>query len=125
MRFLMPDEKEHIDKAHHNEDFFDIFDIDNTRFLDWAVTGLYYAALHYIDAYLATLGVKFISNHKQRHIEYSIALDRDVYSDYRTLENKSIIARYQDKKAFQVTPGDFRGFSKNELQNIKKSLGYL
>jgi len=120
----LPNEKEHIDKAHHNEDFVNIFDIDNTKFLDWIITGLYYTALHYIDAYLASLGVEFIKNHTHRHEEYVIALDRNVFRDYRTLENKSIIARYYAKNAFQVTPDDFRNFSDNELNNIKKCLGY-
>lgn len=121
----MPNEKEHLDKAHHNEDFFNHIDINNTMYLDWAVTGLYYAALHYIDAYLAAVGVLSIPNHRQRHEEYSLAIDKEVYRDYRTLENKSIIARYYEIKSFEVTANDFHGLLNNELKNIKSNLGYL
>lgn len=52
----MPNQKEHIDKARHNEKFFTSFDINTTPFLDWVVNGIFYSALHYLDSYLASKG---------------------------------------------------------------------
>ena len=50
----MPSEQEHMDKARHNEAFVQSLGIPTTTFLDWAVTGIFYAALHYVEAFLAT-----------------------------------------------------------------------
>src|SRR5437762_2448334 len=45
----MPGTQDHLDQAQHNEQFF--AKIDPSVNGDWAVTVLFYAALHYVDAY--------------------------------------------------------------------------
>lgn len=51
----MPGKAEHLARAEANARFSGIH-ASNGPFLDWAVTALFYSALHYVDAYLATLG---------------------------------------------------------------------
>ena len=45
----MPQPTEHIAQAEKNERLYD--SLLGTEFNDWAITGLFYAALHYVDAY--------------------------------------------------------------------------
>ncbi len=44
----------HLAKARSNEESLASLNLDNSRFLDWAITVMFYAALHYVDAFLAT-----------------------------------------------------------------------
>lgn len=57
----------HINKAQHNNNFLNTFIMERTKYLDWAVVGIFYTALHYVDAYLATKGFIKINNHQQRN----------------------------------------------------------
>ena len=50
----MPGENDHHEQALNNVLFFQSFDLPSTPFRDWAVTALFYSALHFVDAYLAT-----------------------------------------------------------------------
>jgi len=52
----MPTQQQHLVQAKHNEDFVNSFDLQTTPYLDWVVTGIYYAALHYVESYLALQG---------------------------------------------------------------------
>jgi hypothetical protein len=49
----MPEASAHIAKAEHNEKFAAVIRGLSTEFLDWVVTAYFYAALHYLEAYLA------------------------------------------------------------------------
>ena len=60
----MPTFEQHIGKAHHNEEFVARIKSD-PNFLDWAVTGYFYAAVHYIESYFA----KFLGRHSTDHGE--------------------------------------------------------
>ena len=44
----MATEQAHLRQAQHNEQFLTTFDPAITPYLDWAVTVIFYAALHYI-----------------------------------------------------------------------------
>ncbi len=72
----------------------DSLDVDTTKFLDWAVTSIFYAGMHYIEAYFATRGVHS-SDHRTR--DSSVLRDPDLrplYRDFNELKNHSINARY-------------------------------
>jgi len=53
-RTEMPSSLTHKQQAQHNEEFIASFDLDATPYLDWVVTAIFYAALHFVDSYLAT-----------------------------------------------------------------------
>ena len=52
----MPSIQEHVDWARHNRTFWNSFDLDATPYLDWVVTGIFYEAVHWIGAFLASKG---------------------------------------------------------------------
>jgi len=93
----MPTRDEHLDKARHNQRFYESLDINTTDFLDWVITGLFYCALHYIDAYLAINSI-----HPKRHFGSGQRIDcvdrmkeiREIRSHYRALYDDSRDARY-------------------------------
>lgn len=95
----MPAQRQHWLQAEHNEQFLSSLDLDQTPFLDWAITVCFYAALHYVDAYLALLGLH-PSTHSEREKEVRHRL-RPLYFHYRSLKRHSLDARYG---AFQVDP---------------------
>jgi len=57
-----PDPAPHLEQAEHNENFFHAV---RRKFPDWALTGLFYSALQYIDAFLAKKG-QMPHDHKTR-----------------------------------------------------------
>ena len=98
----MPAIQEHLTKAAHNEQFVKTLTSDTTRFLDWAITGVCYSALHHVDAYLATRGI-----HPKRHSarsgkpgrnDYVRWFLRPIYEGYRDLDDLSRAARYTPKQ---------------------------
>lgn len=90
---------EHKAKAKHNEFF--VATLQNP-FWDWAVTGMFYAAVHYVEAYLATHRPPVHSrNHNVRdsNVQNDPVLGK-VYDDYRELKNECHDARYQAHLTF-------------------------
>ncbi len=99
----MPTKAEHISKAELNEAFADT--VSRTSYLDWAVTVLYYAALHYVDSVLAVSG-EHPTKHKDRHpLIRTNATLRTIHGEYRTLETLSWNARYG---AMAIKPEDWK-----------------
>lgn len=104
--------EQHLQKAQHNERFFNSFDLDITSFLDWVITGIFYSALHYIRA--------IASMHKFENIASYGELDKlfnrlfvlkhnaAIYYDYRQLKDDSRDARYEMVE-----------FTKAEVQNLR------
>lgn len=117
----MPNLRDHIDKARHDEKFLSSFDLDRTLFLDWVVNGIFYSSLHYIDSYFADKGIH-PRNHEERNgfIRDDTNLGRPFFTNlYRPLKDDSRDARY-----------DIRTFTGDEvkknilplLDSIKKHL---
>lgn len=97
----MPLKQEHISKAERNEKFAET--VSKTAYLDWAVTILFYAALHYVDAILSVSGI-----HPDSHTQRDDAIGTNatllvVRSEYRVLETLSQNARY---RAMNIGPTD-------------------
>ncbi|MGH9343341.1 MAG: hypothetical protein ACRD19_06230 [Terriglobia bacterium] len=85
----------HLNWAKNNENLADTFDPADSFNVDWAITILFYAAVHYIDAYLAARGRR-AQAHDQR--EREIADDpilAQVWENYRQLKRMSRDARYE------------------------------
>lgn len=115
----MPSFHAHLAKARHNEDFFLSFGLDKTPYLDWVVSGVFYVALHCIDAYLAQKN-KHPNIHKDRNnnIKYDQYLHK-IFPAYRQLKDDSEGARY---KMQTFTPNEIRNDIIPQLDSIKNFL---
>lgn len=87
----MPHLNEHVQKAEHNEEFVQKIP---TSCQDWAVAGTFYAALHYVDAYLSLKNLHPTAHPLRSRFVASIHDLRVIYPDYRILEDVSRDARY-------------------------------
>ncbi len=61
----------------------------------WALTCLFYSALHYIDAHLCDLGSPSPGSHGERTSRVAELGDDTVYRDYRWLRDQCHDARYR------------------------------
>jgi len=87
----MPTVSEHIAKAEAFERVLVIFDEGNPDHCDWIVVVAFYAALHWVDAYLAVLG-----NHPQNHRERNLIVTLlPIAFEYSLLYSTSRRARYE------------------------------
>jgi len=118
----MPARDNHITQARHNRDFFGSF--DTSRYSDWAATVLFYTALHYIDAFLATQGGPQ-GQHPNRHDVRDNYMTRiqelkPIASDYFRLKNFSSSARYNPPSPF--TPAEIEALVNRHLAGIHAHL---
>lgn len=93
----MPDRGAHVAQAEHNEALYSHLDQAAPEYADWQVTSLFYAALHYVDAYLANTAS---SVHPQTHQERDrlVSMERGlrrISIDYQELKDRSLDARYR------------------------------
>ncbi len=85
--------EEHLAKARHNEAF--VSSLAGSAFQDWRATGAFYAAVHYVDAFLATQGIHPL-DHRAR--DSYVGLNQHllpIYAPYRLLKRESEAARYR------------------------------
>jgi hypothetical protein len=112
----LPTNADHKAKIAHNEDF--VNEIDNPYF-DWKVTGMFYVAVHYVDAYLDKNFGYSPENHGERMSAVSkVSSLKTVLDDYRELLNESRDARYD---VVNFSPNDLTRI-KGHLDRIKKTL---
>ena len=113
---------EHLNKAAHNENFFKRFDVDTTEFRDWVVVGIFYAALHYYEAYFALDG-KHSGTHNKTE-KWIKTDDRivETYFDYRDLKQYRMDASYKDKN---FTAKEITDVILPKFDNIKKKILFL
>ncbi|MGA3322941.1 MAG: hypothetical protein ABSF45_00575 [Terriglobia bacterium] len=112
----MPTTPEHRAKAENNEFLVDTLE---NPFWDWAINGVFYAALHYVEAYFASrVPAVHPSTHtiRDNHIHRDKTL-KPIYVDYRQLEDESRNARYDAGMKF--TQSDV-GMARGCLDRIKK-----
>lgn len=123
----MATEQSHLRQARHNEEFLATFNLGATPYLDWAVTAIFYAALHYIRA----LAARHLFTNIARYGELERVFARlqifrpypGVYADYRQLKDDSRAARY-DMRIF--LPQEVEALRDEELNRIRQFvLGHL
>jgi hypothetical protein len=115
---MMPNANDHIQQAQHNETFFRF--VDQSQYSDWAMTALFYAALHYIDAFLSQVGMN-PGGHDDRDKEVANRKElRLIARQYFGLKNRSRNARYY---CIKFTPQQLQEASGSFLSTIKRSLG--
>jgi len=91
----MPQKDEHVSWATHDRNFWVSIDLDNTPFTDWAVTGMFYESLHWVEAFLDTKGLNS-SDHRKR-LRNMVLYNSDlgtIQADYDLLKKDSETARY-------------------------------
>lgn len=86
---------EHLRKAKANEQFAASLEMTDTVCAGWALTVLFYVAVHYVQAYFSKLGLSYTT-----HTNRAAAIHKDpricgAYDDYRELENMSREAGYE------------------------------
>jgi hypothetical protein len=86
---------EHLTKSVQNEEFAASLDPSTVVRIEWRITALFYAALHYVQAYFGSRSSIAPMTHQRR----AGAIERDplisgAYDDYRELEDLSREARY-------------------------------
>lgn len=99
-------QEKHISKALHNEGFWQHLNVEESKYLDWAVTGIFYSAMHYIDAAFAKEG-KHLKSHEVADSEVAKHKDLvNIYSEYRNLKQSRWKASYWSTR-----------FSKSDINN--------
>lgn len=119
----MPSQKQHLSQASHNEKLVSNYKLLDSEFTDWAITALFYSALHYVEAYFAT---KYNWHHR-KHEKRNPAIRRCLphcYDDYKQLKYDSEEARYNNRRfsikelGDNIVP-DFEKFKANILRHLK------
>lgn len=118
----MPARDNHLHQAQHNEAFVASFNLDSTAYLDWAVTGIFYAALHYVESFLADRNI-----HPETHLSRDRVFQQQqnlkpIYNQYRVLKTRSENARYDLQ---QFSPVEVRELISAELQAVKSHILHL
>lgn len=101
----MPSKDQHVTKADGSAALASSFVLDNQSRIDWALVMLFYAAMHYVEAYLAKSNV-----HLRSHTTRDNAISRDaalrkIFKEYSDLKYFGYNARYEVSgfKATDVT----------------------
>ncbi len=114
----MPGVTDHLNQASHNEQFYHV--TDKSVYSDWAMTTVYYAALHYIDAYLAKAKIPDPGAHDVRDSAVNrVAELRPIANLYFRLKSRSRSARYC---YVRFSLADLHQSFNGDLANIKKHL---
>lgn len=91
----MPSKDQHVAKADGSAALALSLVLDNQSRIDWALVILFYAAMHYVEAYLAKSGV-----HLRSHTTRDNAMSRDsslrkIFKEYSDLKYFGYNARYE------------------------------
>lgn len=84
--------QEHLNLAERNEQFVEAIASLPQRFPEWEITALFYSALHYASAFLATQGHNPESHHRRNQLIGELT---GIGTDYQNLFRLSLNARYQ------------------------------
>lgn len=114
---------DYIQQAAHNAELAEYLRQGKTQYLDWAVTCLFYAAVHYVNAYLAHAHKTIPRRHttkgglegRSNIVEADLTLS-SIYDDYRNLDDESRDARYELKKP---TPYEYDKYLVSSLEKIR------
>jgi hypothetical protein len=116
--------EEHKAKALHNERFLDVPELTGSEFVDWAVTVLFYSALHWMRALAAQEGyqIKAYKSYRKGILgEEEVFTGTPVFTQqafewYSHLKDDSRDARYEMRQFSEV---DFRDLRQNCFEPFK------
>lgn len=116
----MPSKTAHIEKAERNANFALSLSLDSPAKIDWALVALFYAALHYIEAYLdATAGIHLRSHDSRDRMIGRESNLKKIFSEYSDLKYYGYNARYE---VDPFTADDVRKYAAKHFSTIKTSL---
>jgi len=115
---------QYLEKAAHNLSFAQHIRNNKADCLDWAATCLFYAAIHYVNAYLVKERMPIPRRHTSNdplspgrtNIVQQDAKLCKIYKQYRHLDDESRDARYELKA---VSAADYDLFLLPQLEKIK------
>jgi hypothetical protein len=114
---------DYIQQAAHNAALAAHLRQHRTDCLDWATTCLFYAAVHYVNAYLRKANIPIPRRHRgekknegRLNIVQQDPTLRFIYINYRHLDDESRDARYELRKPSQA---DYDHFLLKQLKSIK------
>lgn len=105
----------HLTQAKHNEEFYG--SIDATAHSDWCVTALFYATLHYVEAFLVKKKLTAIRHDERWRMILDDPTLKPLHGSYRRLQERSREARY-DGRSF--TTAEISGLVSKDFEPIKK-----
>jgi hypothetical protein len=92
----MPSKNRHVQWAKHNRSFWTGIDLDSSPFTDWALTGMFYESLHWVEALLASKNYHSIKHSERaQNMHYFRSDFNPIQTDYDTLKQDSEAARYR------------------------------
>ena len=112
----MPTLNQHLSRAERNERFAEAITSLPTRFSDWEIIALFYSALHYADALLATRGIH-PGSHDSRIA--SVKLFTGAWEDHQHLYRLSLAVRYN---MVSPTPAEADALSDGEFRRFKDEI---
>jgi hypothetical protein len=120
----MPSFQEHLKKADGNAAFARSLSLTKQANIDWALIALFYAALHYVEAYLAKQTIH-LRSHETR--DKTVARDaqlKKTYKQYAHLKYFGFNARYEvfgfaAKNVNDEALADFEAARKNILEALQ------
>ncbi len=115
---------DYLQQAAHNTQFAQHIRDNKTDCLDWSVTCLFYAAVHYVNAYFVKLGMPIPRRHTnpdpkkpgRTNIVQTDPQLSAIYPAYRHLDDESRDARYELKK---ISESDYDKYLLPKLEKIK------
>ncbi|MGA3081985.1 MAG: hypothetical protein ABSD44_11450 [Terracidiphilus sp.] len=108
----MPTKTQHVQKAEGNETFAKSIDTTSQARIDWKLVILFYAAVHYVEAYLAMSSGTHLRSHTTRDNYISKESNlKKIRVSYAHLKYYGYNARYE-----------FDGFT---AKDVREASGYL
>ena len=119
----MPQKDKHINWATHNHSFWASIDLDSTPFIDWALTGMFYESVHWVEAFLATKGYNSGNHAERTQNMHSYGSDlKPIQTDYNILKQDSETARYDCYKHTAEEARQLIPFVTNVKEHISQFL---
>lgn len=119
--------EEYLQQAAHNFEFAAYIRNSRPECLDWSVTSLFYAAVHYVNAYFKKSGIAIPRRHtspdskapgRSNLVQKDPILSR-IYDPYRNLDDESRDARYELKR---VSASHYDEYLLKEFEKIKNMI---
>lgn len=116
---------EYVAQAARNSAFAADIRKNQGRYLDWAATCLFYAAVHYVNAYFVKSKIAIPRRHScpdpnnpgRTNIVQQDPSLKTIYKTYRHLDDESRDARYELKV---ISEADYDNFLLPKLEQIRK-----
>lgn len=116
----MPTKEQHIEQANHDDQFWNSLNPGNTQYIDWVVCVIFYEAVHWIEAFLATKGL-----HPRTHVTRQVSMLHYSYElgpildDFKYLKNDSENARY---RCYKHPLSDVQSYIIPRIINIREHI---